>query len=147
MFARLKSSPQRLLFPHLAAFECGQVWLEHMQKPLQHEHSQICSAAEICMVLPQQPLEQGLGTQTHSPQLSGGCCLLAEKEQKASWRTVTLLDALVATQLRERGGNTLFSSIGSKYEQFYYQTELLKVSFQEGWRTPEHSLPSGEREI
>lgn len=112
-----------------------------MQKPLQHKHSQIRSAAEICVVLPQQPLEQGLGTQ-----LSGGCCLLAEKEQKAQ-RTVTLLDALIATQLRERGGNALFSSIGSNYEQFYYQTELLKVSFQEGWRTPEHSLPSGEREI
>lgn len=41
----------------------------------------------------------------------------------------------------------LFSlPLGANMSHFAIK-QILKVSFQEGWRTPEHSLSSGGREI
>lgn len=46
-------------------------------------------------------------------------------------RTVALLGALIAKQLRKRNGNAIFLSFRDRLEQFCYQMEL-KVSFGEG---------------
>lgn len=84
--------------------------------------SQICSVAvrDLHSSAPARNFTECLGTQIHGMWV---LCSTAEQGQEASQRTVTLLGAMTDQQHREKDGDAILSSFGSKYESFCYQTD------------------------
>lgn len=88
VFATLKCRLRLLLYFPFPAFEHGPMWLEVTSPCNTSAPKPALQQSEVHLVLPHQPLHQGLWTWAHgccALQLSRGCYLLAEREQEASW--------------------------------------------------------------